>query len=127
MKLAACKKCQTPVLRWDDVGLTRTVDITALDPYQVAHAWLDGKTTYRVHTLHRLQWANPYRPSPFNCRLLADHLRAGHPSRATVLVAHTCGTQVVDIDQALDTWQARDAAVLRPRPTPAPIYEGLPF
>jgi hypothetical protein len=127
MKLAACKKCHTPIVRWDEQGLWRQADLVALDSHQLAHAWLGGHTTYRVQTLHRQQWANRYWPSPFNRQLLADQLRAGQPSRATVLVAHTCGTQVVDIDQALDTWQARDRAAFRPAPTPAPIYEGLPF
>jgi hypothetical protein len=127
MKLAACKECQAPIVRWDDVGLTRTADLTALDTHQLAHAWLNGQTTYRIQTLYRVQWANPHRPSLFNRRLLADQLRTGQPSRATVLVAHTCGTQVVDVDQALDTWQARDRAAFRPTQTPAPIYEGLPF
>jgi hypothetical protein len=127
MKLAHCKKCHTPIVRWDEQGLRRQADLVALDSHQLAHAWLDGHTTYRVETLHRQQWANPHRPSLFNRRLLADQLRTGQPSRATVLVAHTCGTQVVDVDQALDTWQARDRAAFRPAPTPAPIYEGLPF
>jgi hypothetical protein len=127
VKLTACKKCQTPVIRWDDVGLMRYADITALNTHQLAQAWLDRKTTYCVQTLHRMQWVNQHWPSPFNRQLLIDDLLDGRPIRTTVLVAHTCETQALDIDQALNTWQARDRAAFRPAPKPAPICEGIPF
>lgn len=127
MRLTHCKKCLTPVIRWDDVGLERQADITPLEPVDLAHAWLEGQRTYIVRTLHRLQWANPYPASRFNRHLLADQLRQGQPSRATVLVAHRCSTGVVDVDQALDRWQVRDRAALVPVPRPAPVLEGMLF
>lgn len=127
MRLADCKKCSTPVIRWDDVGLERQADITPLDAVDLARAWLAGRITYKVRTLNRTQWANLYPSSPFNRRLLADQLRAGQPSTATVLVAHSCSTNVADVDRALDRWQVRDRVALLPVPKPAPVLEGILF
>lgn len=127
MKLTHCKKCHTPIIRWDEYGLTQHADLTALTPTQIGHAWLNNQTTYKIHTLHNTQWANHHRDTPHNRQQLIHTLQTNQPQTATVLVQHTCTHHVTDPDHALHTWQPRDREAIKPTPKPIAILEGMPF
>jgi hypothetical protein len=127
MILTDCKTCSAPVMRSNYKGLPTYLDLTALDRPAIARAWLADQRTFIVHTHHNRQSATWLSASPVAiAELLAEH-KAGTPMDYTVLVAHDCPSPLVFIDQALDTWQAKDAARHRPAPQHPVVSEGIPF
>lgn len=126
MRFRSCKRCNMLIVEMTYKGLTEALDPCALSPAQIGHAWLARASTYRVHTLHREQWASYYPPTPRSIQEVTEWITSGQAGTHTVLATHQCPGQIVHRLDALDTWKPNDARPHLPQPTPA-HSEGVPF
>jgi hypothetical protein len=115
-----------PIVETNYKGMRGHLDPTALTPEQLGRAWIAGRRTYQVHTMHTQQWAVTYVPTQRNVAEVIEWIKTGNEGTHTVLAWHDCPGEITTRAQAVSTWKTKDAKPHMPKPQPAQS-EGVPF
>lgn len=125
LTIAACRRCNTPVIRCDHL-ITTFCDLPALTPLDEGKAWLDNHATYEVRTFHQRSYLQRRFPSPASKTVLIHQITTNQPHDHTVLAAHTCPGPALQPTDLADWLPADRAGMYPPRKTQPATLE-VPF